>query len=61
MNTPKMSWEHRIKDDRTVQEWNMQGKKTEMHTGLWWENLKEEGTLEEIGIAGSMILKQTKQ
>jgi hypothetical protein len=32
-----------------------------MHTGLWWENLKEEGTLKKLGIAGSMKLKQTKQ
>jgi hypothetical protein len=60
MNTGTLSWERRMKDDGTGEEWNMYRRQQKYIQG-WWENLKEEGTLEDLGIAGSMILKQTKQ
>jgi len=34
MNTATMSWEHRIKDDRAVQEWNMHGRKQKCIQGF---------------------------
>jgi hypothetical protein len=29
----------------------------EVHTGFWWENLKERGQLEDLGVDGKIILK----
>jgi hypothetical protein len=34
MNTGTTSWEHRIQDDRTVQEWNMHGRKQKCIQGF---------------------------
>jgi hypothetical protein len=58
MNTATMSLEQRIKDERTVQEWNTHGRKQKCIQGFGGENLKDEGTVEDLGIAGSMILNR---
>jgi hypothetical protein len=52
-----VGWECRIKDDGAGEEWNMYGKQKCIQG--WWENLKEEDTLEDLSIDGSMILKQS--
>jgi len=33
------------------------GGKGEVHTGKWWENLRERDHLEDLGINGKIILK----
>jgi PAS domain-containing protein len=32
-------------------------RRREFHTGFWWENLKERGRWEDLGVDGRLILK----
>jgi hypothetical protein len=33
------------------------GKRREVHTGLWWGNLRERGHLEDTGVNEKIVLK----
>jgi len=36
--------------------WNVLWKR-EVHIGFWWGNLRERGSLEDVGVNGRVILK----
>jgi hypothetical protein len=37
--------------------WHVWGRR-EIHTGVWWGNLKERAHLSDVGVDGRIILKQ---
>jgi hypothetical protein len=54
LGRPRRRWKHDIKTDLNGIRWERG-----IRRALWWGNLKEGIHLEDLGVDGSIILKQT--